>query len=310
MAVYDVNGNIIRTSPFVSIADYGAKGDGSTDDYEAIQDALDALADTGGTILFPEGIYLISAPLFFYSNQTLFGAGAIIKAKSNTVGNLLKSYCDTSIREYGGVHDAVIDGLTLDGSAYGVNNTLFSIAHTKNVIIQNCKIINAFGLAHNMEINSSYGTRVKNCYLTRTGSAQGNGEMIQPDRATSGAYGDESYADGTICKCIDIYENTFIGNSANPAIGNHNGSHDMISIHDNVFDGFTGARGAIDLSSDNLTICNNLFNGCTTGVTSSYGTAYIHDNRFIGATTAIDASSSVVHNNMINGVFDDGTGTP
>ena len=303
MAIYDIDGNAVSTSQIVSVTEFGAKGDGTTDDYQAIQDALDSLSTSGGMIFFPQGVYPISAPVFFYSRQRLYGAGAIIKAKTNSVGNLLKSYFDTSIREYGGVHDAVIDGLILDGGAFGVNNTLLSIAHTKNVLIQNCQIINAFGLSHNMEINSSYGTRVKNCYLSRTGSAQGNGEMIQPDRATSGAYGDESYPDDTICKCLDIYENTFIGNTANPAIGNHNGSHDMISIHDNVFDGFTGSRGTIDLGSANLSIYNNLFKGCTKGVTSSSTTAYIHDNRFIGATTAIDAESSVVHDNMVNGSF-------
>lgn len=303
MAIYDIDGNTIGTSPIVTVKDFGAKGNGTTDDYQAIQDALDSLSSNGGTIFFPEGVYAISAPLFFYSRQTLLGAGAVIKARSNSVTNLLKSYCDTSIREYGGVHDTVINGLILDGSAFGVNNTLMSLAHTKNVIIENCQIINAFGLAHNMEINSSYGTRVKNCYFTRTGSAHGNGEMIQPDRATSGAYGDESYPDGTICTCIDIYENTFIGNTANPAIGNHNGSHNMVSIHDNVFDGFTGERGAIDLASANMTVYNNTFNGCTNGVKSSSTSAYIHDNKFIDATTAINAPDSAVHNNMVNGSF-------
>ena len=305
MAIYDVNGNDISflNQPFVNVLDYGAKGDGTTDDSTAIQSALDTLKNTGGLILFPKGTYVLTTALFFYSRQTLLFSGAVLKAKTSDLGNLLKSYCDTTIREFGGVHDAVIRGAILDGSAFNVNNTMLSMAHTKNILIENCQIINAFGLSHNIEINSSYGTRVKNCYFTRTGTAGGAGEMIQLDRATSGVYGDESYPDGTNCKCISIYENTFIGNTANPGVGNHSGTPVTVDIHNNIFDGFTGDRGAIDLSATNVNVYNNSFIDCTNGIVSEGSTHYIHDNVFVDVTTAINGTASVAHNNMINGVY-------
>jgi Calx-beta domain/Carboxypeptidase regulatory-like domain/Pectate lyase superfamily protein len=44
--------------------DFGAVGDGSTDDGPALQQALDALADAGGgTLLVPEGKYVIATPV-------------------------------------------------------------------------------------------------------------------------------------------------------------------------------------------------------------------------------------------------------
>lgn len=67
--IYNKNGDVLI--PSVSVMEYGAVGDGTTDDASAIQFALDALSSTGGTILFPYGTYLITEPVLFYSNQTL-----------------------------------------------------------------------------------------------------------------------------------------------------------------------------------------------------------------------------------------------
>lgn len=43
--------------------DFGAVGNGTTDDWEAIQDAIDTVSLTGGVVYFPEGRYLITKPL-------------------------------------------------------------------------------------------------------------------------------------------------------------------------------------------------------------------------------------------------------
>ena len=42
---------------WVSVADYGAVGDDSTDNTTAFQNAINALATTGGTLFIPDGIY-------------------------------------------------------------------------------------------------------------------------------------------------------------------------------------------------------------------------------------------------------------
>jgi len=46
---------------FVSVLDYGAVGDGVTDDRAAIQEAIDSLINTGGTVYFPQGRFLIGS---------------------------------------------------------------------------------------------------------------------------------------------------------------------------------------------------------------------------------------------------------
>ena len=58
-----------------NVKDYGAKGDNSTDDRQAIQDAIDSLAaggadiTDGGIVYLPSGVYKISSPLSFNSTH-------------------------------------------------------------------------------------------------------------------------------------------------------------------------------------------------------------------------------------------------
>ena len=46
-----------------NVRGYGARGDGTTDDRDAFQRALDAMAKTGGTVYVPPGKYRIRSPL-------------------------------------------------------------------------------------------------------------------------------------------------------------------------------------------------------------------------------------------------------
>ena len=50
---------VVNAKLSVSVTDFGAVGDGVTDDTQAIQDAIDSLAATGGRVWFPKGVYLL-----------------------------------------------------------------------------------------------------------------------------------------------------------------------------------------------------------------------------------------------------------
>ena len=66
-----------------NVRDLGAKGDGAAFDTAAIQGALDACADSGGTVEFPAGTYL-SRPLTLHSKTTVkLDAGATLEASTN-----------------------------------------------------------------------------------------------------------------------------------------------------------------------------------------------------------------------------------
>ena len=92
-----VNGSTIlrgiaqRNSDIVNVKDFGAKGDGETNDTEAIQVALDAGA--GKTVFIPAGVYLISATLIAHAGTKIIGAGKCDYWKSaySTTGTVLKT---------------------------------------------------------------------------------------------------------------------------------------------------------------------------------------------------------------------------
>jgi len=70
----------------VSVKDFGAVGNGTTDDTAAIQAALNAST----SVFFPAGKYLISSALGLHSNQVIYGVGP------QTGGNKNNSYIVTN----------------------------------------------------------------------------------------------------------------------------------------------------------------------------------------------------------------------
>lgn len=306
MSFQDYQGTLIPVH-FLSVKDFGAVGDGVTDDASAIQDALDSVKLTGGIIYFPTGIYLITEAVLFYSNQTLlFESGAVLK-QGAAINNLMRSYCDSSMTAYTGTHDCLIYGAIFDGGTYETNNTLVGIGHAKNITFERCTFKNAYGEWHDLEINSSYNVKIINCDFEGSRKTVQNAELIQIDGALSNVVYPWSgfNVDQTVSKYIDISGCIFHNDTASPAIGNHaNAAHQFIRIHDCIFDDLTGSRGAIDFSSSvfDVDIHDNTFSGCTKGIGSSAASYYIHDNRFVDAATAI-SGSAVAHGNMINGTY-------
>lgn len=82
---------IALTPPlYINVKQYGAAGDGVTDDTTAIQNALTAAGTVQGSSVFlPQGIYLISATLQFSGYTSVLGVGdtdfgSIIRVKTGT----------------------------------------------------------------------------------------------------------------------------------------------------------------------------------------------------------------------------------
>jgi hypothetical protein len=80
-----------RAGDVANVKDFGAKGDGSTDDTAAIQAAVAAaVAAGGGRVFFPRGTYLISAPITCSTSGVSFEGQGIdcstVKASASFAG--------------------------------------------------------------------------------------------------------------------------------------------------------------------------------------------------------------------------------
>jgi hypothetical protein len=102
----------------LNVREFGAAGDGKTDDTKAIQRALDAAGEVRGAVLVPAGVYLC-ADLQMRSNTALVGVptwnyggpgGTILRLASGAAKCLLN---------IAGAAGATIDGLAFDGAGLG-----------------------------------------------------------------------------------------------------------------------------------------------------------------------------------------------
>ena len=260
--------------------------DGIHDDTKALQSCIDEVK-CGGTVYFPDGTYLISAALVFYSNQHLkFSDNAIILRKDNgqaTTRYLLASYSEPLWDGYSGTHDVVISGGVFDGNAnITEKSTLINTVHCKNIRIENCRFIHC-SQWHFIEINSTENAVVENCVFDGHSYTSIHpellNELVQLDLARYGSYGPVYNCDGelidfcnddTVCRNVVIRNNIFKC-AGFPAIGHHGDcAHHNIKISGNIFDGssqlYGKSRGYIIFTPQvyDISITDNTFIGADT----------------------------------------------
>jgi Pectate lyase superfamily protein len=148
----------------VSVKDFGAKGDGKTDDRSAIQAAVDAVNKAGGGIVnFPEGVYVVTAPnKYAWESQVKLCNNLKLRGEG-----MVKSV--VKIADNQGAYDVIFAGrslhdfsmLDLGMDANGATNPFITKAeavrpsylHTplylpdaKDITIQRCRFTNLSGV--------------------------------------------------------------------------------------------------------------------------------------------------------------------
>ena len=187
---YRMLGSILDDT--LCVKDYGAVGDGVTDDTAAIQAAINdewarisadpyAYAQSRNSIYFPAGTYVISASIDLYPYITLTGDGvdrAIIQLQSGFVGPVLRTadslgQVGANIGTNGGVIPTSISvaGFSLDGSV-DVINPVVLLQRCNNISMASCKLIGGWSQggtntsAGNGITIESLGTAVTTEYLS------------------------------------------------------------------------------------------------------------------------------------------------
>lgn len=166
----DINGDEYKVlvdngfiSDYVNVKDYGAKGDGVTDDTLAIQSAINSLPNQGGVILFPIGEYIITDTITIGNGTkdsvstknciALIGANNAATNLSVWAGNngTCIRYKGTAakpmLRILGPILDPVIENITLwgeDTATHGIYMTCGGQAKINKVTISNVTQIGLF----------------------------------------------------------------------------------------------------------------------------------------------------------------------
>jgi len=217
----------------VSVKDFGAVGDGSTDDTAAIQAALNSGA---ATIVFPptSNYYNITSGLLVKSNTTIFGYGATLKTTSSSVFNMLWAEGTTSAY----ISNVNIFGLTVigNGASTNVNGNGIGGTYCNNLTVRDCNVQNVWGQGIFLG-----GGGINCCFENNT---------------ISGVYGDGIHigdqTSGQILQYVYL-NNNYIYGSYDDGIGITNGAHN-VWVTNNTIDGTTGGAG-IDLSGPYNVVC-------------------------------------------------------
>jgi len=111
--VADVDARLDRQELRLNVKSFGAAGDGETDDTAAIQAAIDAVPEAGGSVYFPAGTYL-SDGLTVRSGVCLVGDGQFATVIEHTAADAHGIYGEDIV-------GFVLQGLRLTGPADGLS---------------------------------------------------------------------------------------------------------------------------------------------------------------------------------------------
>lgn len=135
----------------VSVKDFGAVGDGITDDTAAIQAAINA----SNSVYFPDGTYLVSAQIDLKADLMLQAeTGAKILLQTGVTPYVLRGSATNNV---------TIRDLEIEGNGASGFSTVY-ITNATNVTVDNCKITKSGSTA--LWFSSCSFAKVENCTLS------------------------------------------------------------------------------------------------------------------------------------------------
>lgn len=239
----------------VKSAPYNGKGDGVTNDTNAIQAAIDGTEGLGGTVYLPAGTWIFSALRVQGANCIIQGAGkdvTILKAITGTAVTLV-SFGGASEAPHSAIKDLTIDA---SGASAGSNYALL-LYNSSSSEVANIHVINAYNIGigftscRSLRIHDSVVENSRNGQSILTNDSDCSGTTI------SGCSVFNSAKDAIqILQSAETVDHCYISGVNTRSSGNFAGIY--------VARGSTGAR--------RCTISNNVIRACSSvGIDVSFG---------------------------------------
>lgn len=294
--------------PYYNVRQYGALGNGSTDDTAAIQAAV-AAASSGGIVFFPSGTYFVTTPLVLSNPNVQImgcGIGSIIQAKSGFSGAQLvlcsgnfTGVCNIQLSFNAGPASSnpAADAIKVSGAVgvvcrdlfmqyingYVVNSVATSSNACSNLILDNIHGYLCAQGVHTQGVSGSSWMGVQhflNCNMD--GGQNGDCYLFEDisDVICTNILGSNTAGSGVSArikgKCAAIYlENVDFGPYPGPSTGNivsiesgSNGTPNQCSIRGGIVEG--GLAGVNISAATNIEIVDlQIYNNGTYGINIS-----------------------------------------
>lgn len=145
-----------RLAEVWNVKDFGAVGDGSTDDGTNIQQAIDAVEAAGGGVLFfPAGVYITGQALTVTREVILRGVGrgevstsanpvdgvSVLRAETGSALSVLLTFQSATSGEY--IYGAGVESLVIDGN--NTATTALAVVSASEFVIRDSFIFRATG---------------------------------------------------------------------------------------------------------------------------------------------------------------------